>query len=226
VELEEIVGAIPLFESLSLQDRAALAAKFVRRRYRRGEPLFRQGDPAQHLFLIESGRVKISSVSEDGRELVVAVLGPGEVVGELSLFEGGVRTADARAMEEASVHSLSHDVFREYVFAAPRVAWELMRILADRLLRAGEAVVSVVSYDVPGRVARVLLDLAERHGRPAGDGLRIDVPLSQEEIAQMVGSSRESVNKAVASFMDRGWVALEGRNYLIREPEALRGRLR
>lgn len=226
MRLEDIVGTIPLFESLSPDDRRGLASKFVRRAYRRGEALFRQGDPAGNLYLIETGRVKVTAVSEEGRELVVDILGSGEVVGELSLIESGARTADARAMEETTVHSLAHDVFKAYVESSPRVAWELLRILATRLRRSGEAIQSVVGFDVAGRVARVLLDLAGRHGRADEEGLRIEVPLSQEEIAQMVGSSRESVNKALASFIDRGWVELEGRNYLIKRPDSLRTRLR
>lgn len=226
MDLAQLIAETPLLASLPAEDRTAIVTNFVRRTYPRGETIFRTGDPGTHLYLIESGRVKITRVSPDGREALVAIIGQGEIFGELSLFDAGLRTADARTMEPTVLQALSHDVFRRYVLGHPEIAWQMFKILAMRLRAADETIQDVVFFDVPGRVARRLLDLAQRHGREVdGGALRIDVPITQEEIAQMIGASRESVNKALGSFIERGWVALDERIYTVRNPEALRSRL-
>jgi CRP/FNR family transcriptional regulator, cyclic AMP receptor protein len=227
VDRKELIAGVPLFRSLSESDREALAGSFVRHSFDRGEMIFRQGDQGVHLYLVESGRIKITTLAPDGREAFVAIIGPGQVFGELSLFEGQQRTADARTMEPTVLHALAHDDFRPYVASHPDVAWELLRVLARMVRRQDQAIQDMVFLDVGGRVARRLLDLASQHGEAAGDGvIRIDVPITQEELAQMVGASRESVNKALGSFMDRGWVTLEGRHYIIADAESLKKRLK
>jgi CRP/FNR family transcriptional regulator len=226
MDLTNLIAETPLLASLPVHDRATIAGDFVRRTYPRGETIFRTGDPGTHLYLIESGRIKITRVSPDGREALVAIIGQGEIFGELALFDAGLRTADARTMEPTVLQALSHDVFRRYVLGHPEIAWQMFRILAMRLRAADETIQDVVFFDVPGRVARRLLDLAQRHGsRVNGDSLRIDVPITQEEIAQMIGASRESVNKALGNFIERGWVSLDERIYTIRDAAALRSRL-
>lgn len=226
MDRKELIAAVPLFSSLPDGDRETLAKCFVRQTYDRGEMIVRQGDPAAHLYLVESGRIKITTLAPDGREAFVAIIGPGQVFGELSLFDTQQRTADARAMEPTVVHGLAHDDFRPYVNARPQVAWELLKVLVRTVRRQDQAIQDMVFLDVGGRVARRLLDLAAQHGEPADGGTRITIPITQEELAQMVGASRESVNKALGSFMDRGWVTLEGRHYLIAEPDQLQKRLK
>lgn len=227
MDRKQLIAGVPLFQSLTESDRETLAGSFVRHSFDRGEMIFRQGDQGVHLYLVESGRIKITTLAPDGREAFVAIMGPGQVFGELSLFEGQQRTADARAMEPTLLHALAHDDFRPYVAAHPEVAWELLRVLARMVRRQDQAIQDMVFLDVGGRVARRLLDLAQQHGDPSGDGtVRIDVPITQEELAQMVGASRESVNKALGSFMDRGWVTLEGRHYIITDTDSLQRRLK
>ena len=227
MDRRQLIAGVPLFQSLSEGDRDTLAGSFVRHNFDRGEMIFRQGDPGVHLYLVESGRIKITTLAPDGREAFVAIIAAGQVFGELSLFEGQQRTADARSMEPTTLHALAHDDFRPYVAAHPEVAWELLRVLARMVRRQDQAIQDMVFLDVGGRVARRLLDLATQHGDPSGDGtVRIDVPITQEELAQMVGASRESVNKALGSFMDRGWVTLEGRHYIITDTESLQRRLK
>lgn len=226
MDRKQLIAAVPLFASLSESDREALSGSFVRQAYDRGDTVFRQGDPGRHLYLVESGRIKITTLAPDGREAFVAIMGPGQVFGELSLFIEQQRTADARTMEPTVLQALAHDDFRPYVNSHPEVAWELLRVLVLMVRRQDQAIQDMVFLDVGGRVARRLLDLATQHGEKAEPGTRVSVPITQEELAQMVGASRESVNKAVGSFMDRGWVALEGRNYVILDEESLRKRLK
>jgi CRP/FNR family cyclic AMP-dependent transcriptional regulator len=215
---------VPLFAAIPHADLDGLANRFVGRSCPRGSLIFRQGDPGNALFLIESGAVKISTLSLDGREMVMAVLGPGEVFGELSLFDSGLRSADATALEDTTLLSLSHDVFRPYLERHPGVAVELLGVLAGRLRETGEALQDAIFSDVPARLAKRLLDLAERYGRPVDEGVVIELALTQEEIARMVGSSRESVNKAIQSFLARGWLSMSDRKYVITAPDQLRRR--
>ncbi|MGH2785662.1 MAG: cyclic nucleotide-binding domain-containing protein, partial [Actinomycetota bacterium] len=115
MDRKQLIAGVPLFASLSEADRDALAGSFLRHSYDRGETVFRQGDVGAHLYLVESGRIKITTLSPDGREAFVAIMGPGQVFGELSLFIEQQRTADARAMEPTVLHALAHDDFRPYV---------------------------------------------------------------------------------------------------------------
>src|SRR5207302_8555625 len=134
-----------------------------------------------------------------------------EMFGELSLFDPGARTATATTITDSTLASLDHDDLRPVLLARPAVAVHLLRALAQRLRRTNEAMADLVFSDVPGRIAKALLDLSERFGRPTDDGLRVAHDLTQEELAQLVGASRETVNKALADFASRGWLRLEAR---------------
>jgi CRP/FNR family cyclic AMP-dependent transcriptional regulator len=170
--------------------------------------------------------VKISRSSADGRENILALLGPSELFGELSLFDPGPRTATATALTEATMASLDQDELREWLRARPEVAEQLLGALARRLRRTNEAMADLVFSDVPGRVAKALLDLASRFGQPTPDGVRVQHDLTQEELAQLVGASRETVNKALADFASRGWLRLDARAVFLLDSERLSHRAR
>jgi CRP-like cAMP-binding protein len=221
--LAHLAGA-PLFAGVPKAPLSDLAGRFVSEDFSRGSVLFHQGDDGEVLYLVQTGAVKISCLSPDGREVVLAVMGPGEVFGELSLFDAGVRTADATALEDTAVLALSHALFRPFLAEHPGVAIHLLEVLSGRLRETGEALQDVIFSDVPGRLAKRLLDLAGRYGTPDGGGTLIDLTLTQEELAQMVGAARESVNKAVASFVSRGWLEIRGRKYVVTDEPSLRRR--
>jgi CRP/FNR family transcriptional regulator len=146
--------------------------------------------------------------------------------GELSLFDPGARTATATAVTESTLASLDHDDLRPLLLNEPAVAVHLLRALAQRLRRTNEAMADLVFSDVPGRVAKALLELAEKFGDPEEDGVRVRHDLTQEELAQLVGASRETVNKALSDFANRGWLRLEGRTVLLMDSERLARRAR
>lgn len=225
-EVAELLGQSALFSALPEQAREQLASYLHRRRYRSGEALFYQGDQGNDLFLIASGRVKIASHSPEGRESLVALLGKGEIIGELSMLDGKPRSAEARAIEDTTVYVLSEPAFKEFVASHPSVTWGLMRVLAERLRRADEAVADAAFLDVPGRVAKRLLDLAEQHGITLDSGIRIGIPLTQEQLAGMVGATREGVNRAVSAFSARGVIERRGRHYVIKDLAKLEARAR
>lgn len=211
-ELAARLATFGLFELLSDEARAAVASRLVRRTARRGETIFAEGDPGDTVHLVLDGRVKISRAAPDGRENVLAVLGPGDMFGELSLFDPGPRTATATAVVDTGLASLSHDDLAYWLQRRPEAAQLLLGVLARRLRRTNEAMGDLVFTDVPGRVAKALLDLAARFGSPGPAGaVRVDHGLTQEELAQLVGASRETVNKSLADFVSRGWLVLDSR---------------
>ena len=223
---ERLLAETPLFTAVDEDSAHALCTALARRTVHRGEVLFAEGDVGDRLFVVVEGKVKISRQFADGRENMLAVLGPGEMFGELSLFDPGPRTASATALTDAVLVELPHDALRPWLSGRPEVASALLRALARRLRRTNDAMADLVFSDVPGRVAKALLDLADRFGRTADDGVHVHHDLTQEELAQLVGASRETVNKALADFASRGWLRLEPRSVVIMDLDRLQRRAR
>ena len=223
---DDVVRQAPLFAALDDEASDALRATMSRTDVGRGQALFHEGDPGDRLYVIIDGKVKLGRASGDGRENLLAVLGPGEMFGELSLFDPGPRNATATAIADTSLIALGSDDLVHWLTGRPEVARQLLRALARRLRRTNEAMADLVFSDVPGRVAKALLDLSERFGRPTDDGLRVAHDLTQEELAQLVGASRETVNKALADFASRGWLRLEARAVVLIDVERMRRRAR
>lgn len=221
-----VVRQAPLFAALDEKDVAALQATMSTSRLARGEVLFREGDQGDRLYVLLSGKVKLGRTSTDGRENLVAILGPGEMFGELSVFDPGPRNATATAVAETQLIGLGNDALQQFLLSRPAVAQSLLAALAKRLRRTNDSLADLVFTDVPGRVAKALLELSERFGQPTEEGLLVAHDLTQEELAQLVGASRETVNKALADFAIRGWLRLEARAVMLIDVERLRRRSR
>jgi CRP-like cAMP-binding protein len=187
----------------------------------KGSILFAEGDEGDHLYVIVEGKIKLGTSSGDGRENLLSILGPGEMFGELSLFDPNPRTSTATAVTDAKLLSLGQTKLIPWLTDNPRVSLNLLASLAQRLRRTNEAVGDLVFSDVPGRVAKALIDLGERFGKQTDEGLLVNHDLTQEELAQLVGASRETVNKALADFAGRNWLKLDGRAVLITDLERL-----
>jgi CRP-like cAMP-binding protein len=222
--VDGVLATMPLFAALDSESAAMLEARLTSRALSRGHVVF--NDTGDRLFVVLDGKVKISRASVDGRENLLALLGPTEMFGELSLFDPGPRTATATTVTETTLASLDHDDLRPLLSERPGVAVELLAALAQRLRRTNEAMADLVFTDVPGRVAKALLDLAARFGSEEADGIRVRHDLTQEELAQLVGASRETVNKALSEFGHRGWLRIEGRSVLLIDRERLVRRAR
>lgn len=229
--LEERVSLLeqaPLFSVLHPGDLETLAGKFHVIRVRKGEVIFREGEPAERLFLIDQGKVKLSMGTPAGQELMIAVLGRGQIFGELAVIDRGPRAMDARAMEDTRVFALESDVFWTLLENRPALARRLLELMARRLRRADRASQDLVFFDAPTRLARRLLALAEDHGEQEGEGeaIRLTVRVTQEEMAQMIGVTRESANRLIASFAGRGWIDWNEGYPVLLKPEALLRRAR
>lgn len=206
--MEDVIDRAPLFSALDDEAAAALRGSMTEVNLSRAEILFREGEVGDRLYLITDGKLKLGQTSRDGRENLLAVLGPGEMFGELSLFDPGPRTATATAVTPSRLLALSHPNLKPWLNARPEVAVSLLQQLAGGLRRTHEVVGDLVFSDVPARVAKALLDLAQRFGVESDDGLLVEHDLTQEELAKLVGASRETVNKALADFTARGWIRL------------------
>jgi len=199
LETTQLLGALPpdALESL----RAASTVREVNR----NEVLFKRGDRSTELFGIISGRIAILTQAPDGRESLVAVLDEGSLFGELGLFDEGPRSADARALESTQVLVLDYEAVRAAIKAEPNLLWVIIRVLARRLRTTDDSLADAVFLDVPGRTAKRLLELS-------GDNDEFRLRMTQEDLAGLVGASRERVNKALSMFTRLGWLEVEGRN--------------
>ena len=223
---DDVVLSAPLFATMEEAETRGLLASMSKVELARGDVLFTEGQPGDRLYVISEGKIKLGRSSSDGRENLIAVLGPGEMFGELSLFDPGPRSLGASAVSDSVVYELGHDALLRVLEANPGVAKHLLTALARRLRRTNEALADLVFSDVPGRVAKALLDLSTRFGEQVDEGIRVAHDLTQEELAQLVGASRETVNKALADFAGRGWVRREGRAVVLLDLDRLERRAR
>lgn len=226
VAVEELLRKMPLFAELSPEALRGLADRLERHTVGRGDDVFVEGDRGDSVCLVLSGKIKIIRSASDGRENLLAVLGPGDLFGELSVFDPGPRTATAAALVDTEYASLSHHQLRPWLGTRPEAAEILLAALARRLRKTNDAMADLIFTDVPGRVAKALLSLSEQFGVETPAGLVVEHGLTQEELAQLVGASRETVNKALADFANRGWLQVEQRQVTLIDVERLAHRSR
>jgi CRP/FNR family cyclic AMP-dependent transcriptional regulator len=213
--MEDAVRNAPLFLALDEEASVALRSSMVEIDFTRGQIVFSEGDPGDRLYVIVDGKIKLGTTSNDGRENLLAVLGPGEMFGELSLFDPGPRTATATALTETTLLVLGHEALGPWLKGRPGVGQALLKALAQRLRKTNENLSDLVFSDVPGRVAKALVELNEKFGEKVPEGYLVQHDLTQEELAQLVGASRETVNKALADFNHRKWIRLEPRSVIL-----------
>jgi CRP/FNR family transcriptional regulator, cyclic AMP receptor protein len=200
---------VPLFADLADEDIRELMAVARRRIFRSGEVIFHRDDPGQVLYVIKEGKVKISLISPEGQEISLVVFGKGECFGEFAILDGLPRSADAIALERVECYTLQRSDFHKTIMKNPKIAIQVMEVLSRRLRTTDQMVENLIFLDVYGRVAKKLLELADSHGSKVDNGIRIEVRLTQQELASMVGASRESVNKVMCYFTDKNFISTD-----------------
>jgi len=215
----DFLNTVPLFSGLNREELESLAELTRERTHPRGSVILFENDPGDSLFVVRSGRVKVVLIGEDGREVILGVLGVGQHFGELALIDEQPRSAHVIAMEDANLIVLRREDFRKKVESAPSIAWSLLLELSKRLRRADDKIGGLVLLDVPGRIARLLLDLSEESGTD-----QIEKSLTHQTIAQMIGASRETVSRAMKEFQDAGWINVERRRISLANRQALEQR--
>jgi len=213
----DVLKRVPLFADLSEADLARFGEVTREREYPKNSVILFEDDPGDALYIVSTGQVKVVLIGEDGREVILSVLGDGDFFGEMSLIDDEPRSAHVIAMRDSHLLVLRRDDFQSQLEQRPKVALELLRVLVQRLRRADEKIGGLVLLDVNGRVAQLLLDLAEESGGP-----KITRKLTHHTIAQMIGSSRETVSRAMRELVERGLIDVSRREITIKDHDALR----
>jgi len=216
---------VHIFNSLSEDEICALAAVVRKRTFPQGEVIFHREDPGQVLYVIKEGKVKIRLISPDGQEIALVVFGKGECFGELALLDGYPRSADAIALEKVECLALQRSDFHNAIMKHPKIAIEVMEVLCERLRKTDQQVEDLIFLDVYGRVAKKLIELADSHGVKVAQGIQIDMRLTQQELASMVGASRESINKVLGYFTDKGFLNIDKHRITILRIDELQKRI-
>ena len=187
----------------------------------RREAVYGIGDPAEHAYFLERGTVTLSRLTADGRELILETLGPGDLFGETELMLGQARMAQALASTECVVYVLSRAALLQRVAGSREAGWWLNRKMGERQARLQQRMETLLFTSAPGKVAQVLLSLAERHGKPAAGGTLIDHPITHQEIGTLIATTRETVSYAFMDFRRHGFIATRRRRTIIRDAAAL-----
>ena len=219
----QALQVVPFFANLQEDHAGELAKALVPRRFGPGQVIFHLGDPGGLLYVISRGKVKISHTTPEGQEVVLAILGPGDFFGELALLDDAPRSATSIALEPTETWTLHREEFMHYLTDNPDFALHVLKTLARHIRRLNTQLADIFFLDLPGRLARVLLNLADQYGRRISDGTVIDLALTQTDLAEMTGATRVSVNKALGRFRRNGWLRVVGRQVTVLDRAALEG---
>jgi CRP/FNR family transcriptional regulator, cyclic AMP receptor protein len=215
IDVPGILHGTTLLRAVSAEDLEVVAAASRLRTFRRGQMVFTMGDPGDTVIVVVSGRVKVVVRSADGGELTLTIIGPGSLFGEVSVADGGPRSADAETLEESQLLFVPRETIQDICARVPAVAQAVTLSIAAILRRLTEAASDLVFLDLPRRVAKVLLS------QPRDDDGLVRLRLSQEQLAHQAGGTRQSVNAALRGFERRGWIEAHDRVITIRQPAAL-----
>jgi CRP/FNR family cyclic AMP-dependent transcriptional regulator len=211
----EILRRTNLCHGLGSSDLEILASQFELITVSRGQILFHEGDPGDNLYIVVSGKVKLSKHSAAGRENLITLMGPTDQFGELSLFDTDPHAATGKVVDDGQLARLSKLALQEWAEACPTIALQLLNQMARRQRRANSMLTDLIYVDVPGRLAKQLVQLADRFGSAEGSHVRVFHGLTQEELAHLVGASREHVSGVLMEFAARGWIQVESRSVVI-----------
>ncbi len=214
---------VPFFADLPEEHATEMAKNLVSRRYAAGTAIFHLGDPGGLLYLIGKGKVKISHTTNEGQEVVLAILGPGDFFGEMALIDDAPRSATAVALEASETWTLHREEFIHYLTDNPEFALHVLKTLAQHIRRLNAQLADIFFLDLPGRLARTLLNLADQYGVYTTEGTIISLSLTQTDLAEMTGATRVSINKALGRFRRAGWIRVTGKQVTVIDRAGLEG---
>lgn len=217
----EALRATEFFRVLTQDEQEAVLTRSLTQRFPRNAVIFRRGDQGSGMLVVLQGRVRISVLSPEGQEVSLGVLGPGEVVGEMALLDGGTRSADVCAVDECVVLTIQRSHFLPLLQGNANLCLRLIEVLCARLRRSNLSVEEIATLDLSARLGRLLLRLGQNFGTRVGGGFRIDLKLSQKDLSTLIAGSREKVNRQLRLWEQDGVVATENGYLVIRRPDAL-----
>ena len=213
--------ASPLFQAMQPEELDAILEFATERRVRRGQVVFQKGDTGSSMMAVLSGRVRISAVNAEGKEITLNVINPGQVFGEIALLDGQPRSADAGAIEDTALLVIERRQFMPFLESNQNLTIRMLVVLCERLRSTSLALEQIALFDLEARLARLILKLACDYGKPTTDGTRIELKLSQRDISNLVAASRESVNKQLAEWRDNGVLTFENGYIILHHSEDL-----
>ena len=214
--------ASPFFQHMRNEELDEIIGFATERRVPRGTTIFSKGDEGSSMMAVQAGRVRNSAVSADGKEVTLNVIDAGEIFGEIALLDGKPRSADATAQEDTVLMVVERKQFLPFVLRNEALMERLLAVLCDRLRRTSLVLEEIALFDLPARLARLLVKLSQDYGRPAeGGGVRIDLKLSQRDLATLVASSRETVNKQLRGWREQGVLEQTSGYLVVRNAAAL-----
>jgi CRP-like cAMP-binding protein len=222
IDKRALLANHPLFGQLAPEEQERLVAYMRLVRQPARTVLFRKGDPGTHMVVVVRGRVKVCTHSEDGKELVLNLINPGEVVGEIALLDGADRTADAVTLVDSDLLILERRDFIPFLQRHPDACMRLFAVLCERVRRTSELLEEALFLEGSSRLAKRLVHLAEVFGKPVSGGVKIDIALSQQQLGNMVGMSRESMNKQLKQWRQDDLIRIEDGRYVLANLDALR----
>jgi CRP/FNR family transcriptional regulator, cyclic AMP receptor protein len=223
---EILLKQVPLFRSLRAEDSRRIAALLQKQTLRKGDALFREGEEGNCLYMIIAGKIKIVRQSRDGDEMILAMLSAGDFCGEMALLDGMPRSADAVAVEETHLYGLNRKDFLDYVMSNETAVKAILSALTKRLRKADDFLEDIFFLNVAARLAKKLIELAMSNGFREGENGPVKLSLTQKDLASMIGTTRESVNKELRALREKNLIDLSSRTILIRDLDALRARIR
>lgn len=212
---------INLFSEMSEAEMKQLEGITRMEAVKRKKPIYLPGDSGDSIFLLKSGKVKISKISEDGREITLAILEPGEIFGELEALDGSPRDTIAEALDDTYICVIKREDFESLLKRKPDLSFKLTKLIGFRLKKIENRIEELVFKDVPARLAHLLLDFSKKFGVKEGEGVSIGVRITHKEIANLIGSTRETVSMTLGEFKRQGFIAMEGKKILILKEDGL-----
>jgi CRP/FNR family transcriptional regulator, cyclic AMP receptor protein len=212
---------VPFFANLPAAEANYLAERLIMRRFTPDQVIFHLGDPGGLIYIITEGKVKISRGIGEGQEAILAILGAGDFFGELALLDDAPRSATAKALKPTTTLTLHREAFTDYISQNPRFAQHILQTLSRRIRQLNDQISDIFFLDVPARLARTLLLLADKHGRESKGEVRIELTLTQTDLAEMTGATRVSINKAIGRFRREKWIKSQNRSFTILNKQAL-----
>lgn len=224
--MDDVLSRSGLFDGLPMEVIQPVASRLETVTVPSGAVVFREGELGDALYIVLAGTIQLTRRSPDGEDKLLGQLGPSEHFGELAVFDPCPRTETATAVTDVQLARMPHSVLRPWIESHPEIGERLLRVLAHRLWRTKPWLPDLFFTDVPSRLARALMLLADKFGRRTPEGVRVEHGINLQELTGLVGASRETVEAALTDFVNRGWIRLEDTSVLILDPNQLRRRAR
>ena len=210
-----------LFETMGMEEMESISQMVAENQITKKQPVYMEGDPSENLYFLKKGRVKITRIDESGKEFTLTLMEPGEIFGEMGMFDDAPRETTAVALEDSLICTMRRGDFEKLMENKPELSFKLNKLMGLRLRRIENRIQELLFRDVPSRLASLILRLLDQHSREMRNGVRINIKLSQQEIANLIGATREMTSSVINSFKKDGLISIESKYIYILDKKEL-----